>query len=48
VVALLLSTVLEGYRWTPGAAVGMVLAVLGNGLALRHALGANLSLRRLF
>ena len=37
VIALLLSTFLEGYRWTPIAAAGMVLAVLGNGLALRTA-----------
>ena len=37
VIALLLSTFLEGYRWTPIAAAGMVLAVLGNGLALRAA-----------
>ena len=37
VIALLLSTFLEGYRWTPIAAAGMALAVLGNGLALRTA-----------
>ncbi len=37
VIALLLSTFLEGYRWTPVAAAGMVLAVVGNGLALRSA-----------
>jgi drug/metabolite transporter (DMT)-like permease len=32
VIALLLSTFLEGYRWTWVAALGVVLAVLGNGL----------------
>ena len=41
VIALLLSTLLEGYRWTPIAAAGMVLAVLGNGLALRTAPSAS-------
>ena len=40
VIALLLSTLFEGYRWTPTAAAGMVLAVLGNGLALRTAADA--------
>ena len=30
VIALLLSTLFEGYRWTPVAAAGMVLAVVGN------------------
>ena len=34
-VAMLLSTVLEGYRWTPLTAIGMGLAVLGMVLALR-------------
>jgi len=35
VIALLLSTLFEGYRWTPVGAVGLVLAVFGNWLALR-------------
>jgi len=35
VVALALSTLLEGYRWTPIAGLGVVLAVIGNWLALR-------------
>ncbi|HVF64955.1 MAG TPA: EamA family transporter [Casimicrobiaceae bacterium] len=35
VVAMFLSTFAEGYRWTPIAAVGVVLAVAGNVLALR-------------
>jgi drug/metabolite transporter (DMT)-like permease len=35
VIARGLSTLFEGYRWTPTAAVGLMLAVLGNGLALR-------------
>jgi drug/metabolite transporter (DMT)-like permease len=34
VVAMLLSTLFEGYRWTPVAAFGVVLAVAGNWLAL--------------
>ena len=34
VVALLLSTLFEGYRWTWVAALGVVLAVIGNWLAL--------------
>lgn len=34
VVAMALSTVFEGYRWTPVAAFGIVLAVAGNWLAL--------------
>ena len=34
VVALTLSTVLEGYRWTGVAALGVVLAVIGNLIAL--------------
>jgi len=34
VVALTLSTVLEGYRWTGVAALGVVLAVIGNVIAL--------------
>jgi len=35
VVAMLLSTVFEGYRWTWVAAVGVMLAIAGNLLALR-------------
>ena len=35
VVALLLSTLFEGYRWTPVAASGVVIAVYANWLALR-------------
>jgi len=35
VIALALSTLFEGYRWTWVAAVGVVLAVAGNWLALR-------------
>jgi len=35
VIALLLSTLFEGYRWTPVAVVGVFLAVAGNWLALR-------------
>ncbi len=34
-VAMLLSTVFEGYQWTALAAVGAVLALAGMGLALR-------------
>ena len=34
VIALLLSTLVEGYRWTPAAAAGVVLAVIGNWMAL--------------
>jgi drug/metabolite transporter (DMT)-like permease len=37
VVALALSTLLEGYRWTPLALCGVALAVFGNWLALRPA-----------
>jgi drug/metabolite transporter (DMT)-like permease len=37
VIAMLLSTVFEGYRWTWMAALGVVLAVLGNWLVLRTA-----------
>jgi drug/metabolite transporter (DMT)-like permease len=37
VVAMLLSTLFEGYRWTPVAAFGVVLAVAGNLLALAPA-----------
>jgi drug/metabolite transporter (DMT)-like permease len=35
VIALLLSTLVEGYRWTPVAVLGVVLAVVGNVMALR-------------
>lgn len=35
VVAMALSTLFEGYRWTPLAAFGVVLAVTGNWLALK-------------
>ncbi len=37
VIALALSTLFEGYRWTWVAALGVVLAVAGNWLALRPA-----------
>jgi drug/metabolite transporter (DMT)-like permease len=37
VIALALSTLFEGYRWTWIAALGVVLAVAGNWLALRPA-----------
>jgi hypothetical protein len=33
-VALTLSTVLEGYRWTGVEVLGVVLAVIGNVIAL--------------
>ena len=39
VIALALSTLFEGYRWTWVGAVGVVLAVPGNWLALRGSLG---------
>jgi len=35
VIALALSTLFEGYRWTWVAALGVVMAVVGNWLALR-------------
>ena len=35
VIALLLSTLVEGYRWTPVAVLGVVLAIVGNVMALR-------------
>ena len=35
VIAILLSTLFEGYRWTPIAAAGLALAVAGTWLALR-------------
>jgi drug/metabolite transporter (DMT)-like permease len=37
VIALLLSTLFEGYRWTWVAVLGVVLAVIGNWLALTPA-----------
>jgi drug/metabolite transporter (DMT)-like permease len=37
VIAMLLSTLFEGYRWTPLAAFGVVLAIAGNWLALKPA-----------
>ena len=37
VVAMLLSSLFEGYRWTPIAALGAMLAVVGNWLALAPA-----------
>jgi drug/metabolite transporter (DMT)-like permease len=40
VVALLLSTLFEGYRWTLPAAAGLVLIVLGNAIVLRRAAGS--------
>ena len=45
VVAMLLSSLFEGYRWTPIAVLGGVLAVAGNWLALAP---ARFSLRRPF
>ena len=39
VLALIVSTLFEGYRWTPLAVVGVVLAALGNWHALRAAHG---------
>jgi drug/metabolite transporter (DMT)-like permease len=41
VVALLLSTAFEGYRWTLPAAAGLVLIVLGNALVLRRPVGSS-------
>ena len=40
VVALLLSTLFEGYRWTLPAAAGLALIVVGNALVLRRPAGA--------
>jgi drug/metabolite transporter (DMT)-like permease len=34
-IAILISTLFEGYRWTPVAGVGLLLAMAGIGLALR-------------
>ena len=36
IFALIISTVLEGYRWTPLAVLGMALAVIGNIIVLRR------------
>ena len=36
VVALLVSTVFEGYRWTPLAALGLALVIAGNLMVLRR------------
>jgi drug/metabolite transporter (DMT)-like permease len=46
VVAMLLSTLFEGYRWTPLAAFGVVLAVMGNWLALARKSGSEERLAR--
>jgi drug/metabolite transporter (DMT)-like permease len=35
VIALILTTIFEGYRWTAPAAFGAVLVMIGNYLALR-------------
>ena len=39
VVAMLLSTLFEGYRWTPLGAFGVILAIAGNWLAMKPARG---------
>ena len=36
IVALTVSTLIEGYVWTPLAGIGVVLALLGNVLVLRR------------
>jgi drug/metabolite transporter (DMT)-like permease len=36
VIAMLLTTAFEGYRWTAMGAAGVALAVLGNVIALRN------------
>jgi hypothetical protein len=36
IVALAVSTLLEGYAWTPLAVMGVVLALTGNVLVLRR------------
>lgn len=41
VVALLLSTLFEGYQWTLPAVAGLVLIVLGNALVLRRPIGSS-------
>jgi len=40
VIAMLLSTVVEGYRWSFVAAFGVALAMFGNWLALRSPAGS--------
>lgn len=35
VIAMALSTIFEGYRWTPTAFAGVALAIAGNVMALR-------------
>jgi len=45
VIALLLSTLVEGYRWTWVAALGVALAIVGNVMALRSGPAA-VSMRR--
>lgn len=37
IVALIISTVLEGYSWSVSAIVGMTLVVLGNWLVMHRA-----------
>ena len=39
VVALMVSTVFEGYRWTALAALGLLLVLAGNWLVLRRRTG---------
>jgi drug/metabolite transporter (DMT)-like permease len=46
VLAMLLSTLFEGYRWTWVAAVGVVLAIAGNLLALRARPGSGTNPKR--
>ena len=36
VIALLISTLFEGYVWTPGAMAGVLMIMLGNYVAMRH------------
>lgn len=40
IVALALSTLFEGFRWTPAAAIGIALVLVGNGLVLSRRSGA--------
>jgi drug/metabolite transporter (DMT)-like permease len=46
IVAMALSTAFEGYRWTPIAAFGVVLALLGNRLALARTSGSGQQIAR--